>query len=291
MSGRSRVHFDSEGVECSGYLYHPTNSAGNLPCVVVCHGFSGTQDTSSIQYLVEKFVDEGFAVLTFDYRNFGESEGTPRQLLSIQGQQADIRAAIHFARSQEEIDPERIALWGTSLGGGHVVTVAAVVAHVPFNGFPKEVEGRSVAQTVGLLGAMFRDVLHGLLGRPPYYIPAIGASDELCVIGSPQAERAIEAMDSHTWRNEVAPRSLFSMMRYKPGNEAHRLEMPLLVCVAESDREVPPELSRQIVVNAPDGTSRAYPVTHFDVYRPNVRQQVVQDQISFLHEHLNGEQT
>ena len=76
--------------------------------------------------------------MAFDYRHFGASEGEPRQLLSIAGQQEDYHAAIAFARSQEGIDPERIVLWGTSFSGGHVVPVAvadgrvaAVISQVP----------------------------------------------------------------------------------------------------------------------------------------------------------------
>jgi alpha-beta hydrolase superfamily lysophospholipase len=86
----------------------------------------------------ERFAVAGFAVLTFDYRCFGESEGQPRQLIDVKQQREDIRAATHFARRTEGIDPARIALWGTSLGGGHVIVVAAddpeiaaVIAQVP----------------------------------------------------------------------------------------------------------------------------------------------------------------
>lgn len=166
--------------------------------------------------------------------------------------------------------------------------IAAVVAQIPFNGFPKRVEGRSFARTLGLLGAMFRDALHGSVGLSPYYIPAVGTPDELAVIGSARAKRAIEAMDSDQWRNEVAPRGLFGMIRYKPSDVATRLRMPVLVCIAEADREVPPELSRRIAEEAPRGELRSYPVSHFEIYRPDVREQVVRDQIEFLRKHLDG---
>ena len=71
-----------------------------------------------------RFAEAGFAVLIFDYRYFGESEGRPRQLLLTRLQREDVQAAVRFARSQAGIDPNRIALWGTSLGGGHVFYVA-----------------------------------------------------------------------------------------------------------------------------------------------------------------------
>ena len=164
MIEQTKVSFDSSGFTCVGYLYRSTSISTLQPCVVLTNGFTGTQDTPSIQTTAYEFVANGFTALTFDYRNFGESEGAPRQLISINAQHEDIHATVLFARSHKSIDPERIALWGTSLGGGHVIAVAAddpriaaVVAQIPFNGFPKKVEGRSFKATIRLLGAMFKD--------------------------------------------------------------------------------------------------------------------------------------
>jgi pimeloyl-ACP methyl ester carboxylesterase len=236
-------------------------------------------------------------VLTFDYRNFGESGGQPRQLVSIEGQLEDWRAAIRFARTLEGVDPERITLWGSSLGGGHVIVVAAddprvaaVVAQVPFNGFPRRVEGRSTLDTLKLLWAMGADAVRGILGRPPHYIPMVGAPGEVAVTTTREAQEHIAALSGQSghslWRNEVAPRGLIGMMRYRPGEEAHRLRMPLLVCVAERDLETPEEISRQIAERAPRGELRRYPISHFDFYRDPVRQRVLADQIDFLRTHL-----
>ena len=66
-----------------------------------------------------RFVEAGLAVLTFDFRHFGASEGTPRQLFSLKYQLEDFRAAIEYARSRQEIDPDKIALWSTSGTGGY----------------------------------------------------------------------------------------------------------------------------------------------------------------------------
>jgi hypothetical protein len=170
-------------------------------------------------------------------------------VIDIDGQLRDIRAAIGFARHHAEIDPERIALWGTSLGGGHAVVVAAedprlaaVIAQIPFNGFPDKVEGRPALATVKLLGAALWDAIRGRLGLAPYYVRAVGGQGELAVMATPQAQQTIAAMDSANWRNQVAPRALLQMMRYKPGDHVARLSMPLLVCIAAEDRETPPQV-------------------------------------------------
>jgi pimeloyl-ACP methyl ester carboxylesterase len=294
-SERARVSFNSGGVELVGYLYHAAGADGDAPCVVMGHGFSGTQDRLFVG--AQRFAGAGYTVLTFDYRNFGESGGQPRQLVSIEGQLEDWRAAIRFARTLEGVDPERIALWGSSLGGGHVVCVAAedpriaaVVAQIPFNGFPRRVEGRSTLDALKLLWAMGIDAARGILGRPPHYIPMVGKPGEVAVTATPEAQEHIAALSGESghslWRNEVAPRGLISMMRYRPGDEAHRLRMPLLVCIAEHDLATPEELSRQIAERAPRGELRRYPVSHFDFYRDPVRQRVLADQIDFLRTHV-----
>jgi uncharacterized protein len=292
---RTKVSFESDGVELVSYLHHRSLATGRGPCVVMGHGFSGTQDRLFDN--AERFAEAGLAALTFDYRSFGESGGEPRQLVSIQGQLEDWRAAIRCARGLEGVEPDRIALWGSSLGGGHVIVVAAedpriaaVVAQIPFNGFPRRVEGRSTLDTLKLIWAMSVDAVRGRLGLSPHYIPMVGKPGEVAVTATPRSQQHIAMLSGETrdslWRNEVAPRGLFGMSRYRPGDEAHRLEMPVLVCVAERDNETPEELSRQIAERAPRGELHRFPGDHFDFYRDPVRQQVLTDQVDFLRTHL-----
>lgn len=280
--------FLSGGTRLAGRLYRPGHG-GTTPGVVLCTGFGGTQDTPAIVTAATTFADHGWAALTFDYRSFGRSDGQPRQVVSIRGQLADVRAAVAELRRLPGIAADRVALWGTSLGGGHVITVAAddpriaaVVAQVPFNGFPRKVEGRSARSQRALLRAMAGDALRGALRRPPGYIKAVGRPGELAVIASEEARRTVANLASETWENRVAPRALWAMMRYRPGDVASRLTMPLLVCVAELDKETQGEQTDQLLRAAPRVEVRTYPCSHFDIYRPPVRERFLADQVDFL---------
>lgn len=294
MSERERVEFLCEGVRCAGFLYRPP-SLEPAPCVVMAHGFGGTQE-GSLAANAQDFAAAGFVALTFDYRGFGESAGEPRQVIDIRGQNADWRAAIAFARTLPEVRPDRVALWGSSLGGGHVLavaaddpTIAAVVAQVPFLvGFPSKVEGRRPVETRRLLRALLADWWAGKRGRPPVYIKAVGEPGELAVMASHDAAETVALMSNATWRNEVAPRALLDMaLWYRPGRAARKLAMPVLFSMAEHDL-IPADRTRPVVLATPRGELRAYPCNHFEVYSAAVRPTVVADQVSFLKTHLLG---
>jgi uncharacterized protein len=294
---RTKVSFDSSGLQCAGYLYRPAGTIGHVPCVVMAHGFSGTMDWI-LPSFAERFAAAGLAVLIFDYRYFGESEGQPRQLVDVKRQRHDITAAIRFARTLEGIDPERIALWGTSLGGGHVIAIAAddphiaaVVSQVPgIDMVNKRARATIKIPTMVLLKllmAAVRDAIHGLFGLPPYYIKVFGKPGETAVFTDPTLQPRFDTMmrESRSWRNEFTPRFYLALPRYKHGT-AERIKMPLLVCVADHDVYTSPTFHAWVATQAPRGEVRHYPAEHFDFYHGEMFEQVVRDQIDFLHTHL-----
>lgn len=172
FSSRADVWFDSGGTACAGSFYRPQGVGAAVACVVMAHGAAGTKDLGLSAY-AEGFVGAGLAVLLFDYRHFGASGGQPRQLIDIARQLDDYRFAVRFARTCEGVDPTRIALYGTSLSGGHVLAVAAsdpliaaVVSRVPFAGVEfGRASPRSRVATLRLVAAAAWDSLRGLLAR------------------------------------------------------------------------------------------------------------------------------
>lgn len=290
---REPVEFHSDGVRCVGYLYRPPAQSDAAPCVVMAHGFSGTQE-GSLAANARDFTTAGLVALTFDYRGFGVSDGEPRQVVDIRSQHADWRAAVAFARTLNGVRADRIAVWGSSLSGAHVIAIAvsdpaiaAVVAQMPFNGFPSRVEGRSGPESRRLLAAAMRDWWAGRMGGPRHYVKAVGRPGEFAVIATAEAAGAIDRMNNSTWRNEVAPGALIDMaVWYRPGRRAHQLRMPVLLSLAERDGETPVQLARPIAMRAPRGELRCYPCSHFEMYNDPVRRIVVSDQISFLRTHL-----
>ena len=262
--------------------------------MVLAHGFGGVKEARLDAY-AERFAAAGHAALLFDYRHFGASEGEPRQLISIGRQQEDWRAAIAHARGLDGIDPERIALWGTSYSGGHVVAVgagdprvAAIVSQAPFMNGNAALGCAGPANVMRLTGAALRDLAGSALGRPPRLIPLAGPPGTTAAMNSPDALPGYAALfpPGFEWRNEFVPRAAVGLGFYSPVGKAGRLHCPLLVQVATEDVVTPPEPARKAARRAPRGELKEYDAGHFDVYVGELFETVVADQVEFLGRHL-----
>ncbi len=125
---RLDLRFECGRAMCAGWLYLPARPAPP-PVVVMASGFAGTRDVA-LPWFAEHFAAAGLAAFVFDYRFFGASGGSPRQLVNPWEQVDDWSAALAFLRKRSDIDATRIALWGSSMGGGHALIAAARDAHV-----------------------------------------------------------------------------------------------------------------------------------------------------------------
>lgn len=119
------IRFHSAGTEVAGVLSTPEGMSDAKPLVIMAGGWCYTKEIVMPHY-AKYFHDIGCATLRFDYRNFGESKGEPRQHVDPWAQIEDYRNALSFARSLKQIDQENIGIWGISYSGGHVMAVAAI---------------------------------------------------------------------------------------------------------------------------------------------------------------------
>ena len=196
----------------------------------------------------EAFAEAGLGSLVFDNRNFGASDGEPRQEIDPWRQVRDYRDAITFAETLEDTASERIGIWGSSYSGGHVLVVGAidrrvkcVVAQVPL--ISGHVNARRLirADYIAGLHTMFDgDRRARMQGKPPAMIPVVS--------GDPTGPAALPTPDSWTWftetgrsrapswRNEVTLRSVEMFMEYEPGSYVGFVSpTPLMMVVALGD--------------------------------------------------------
>ena len=134
---RRDIEFRTEdGVVLRGWHY-VQERAGRTPTVVMAHGYSAVKEMY-LDRFAEAFAEGGIGAVVFDNRNFGASDGHPRQEIDPWQQIRDYRDAITWASDLPEVDAERIGIWGSSYSGAHVLVVGAidrrvkcVVAQVP----------------------------------------------------------------------------------------------------------------------------------------------------------------
>ncbi|WP_345613724.1 alpha/beta hydrolase, partial [Pseudonocardia adelaidensis] len=212
----------------------------------------------------DRFAASGIAVLLFDHRGFGESAGEP-DLFDPVRLLEDWRAAIAFARSLPDIDADRVATFGSSMGGGNALAaaaedplVAAAISQIPFldmSQAPHSAQLREQMQAVAAEGG---------------HLPALGQPHEPAIINAPGAEagwrRVVANADQSRWRNRVSMGWLTGDP-YRPSRQAATLHCPWLVTVAANDRVALPGPAIDAALRAPEGELRIYPdIDHFDIY-------------------------
>jgi dienelactone hydrolase len=246
MVQRTDVEFEADGgVKLRAWLFVPDSGREFYPAITMAHGYAGLRD-HGIERFARAFADNGFVVLLHDHRNFGASEGEPRQDIDPWRQIADWRRAISYLESLPFVDGTRIGLWGTSYAGGHAIVLGAtdrrlacVVAQVPtISGYEQGLR-RVPPELVAAVDAAFaEDERAQSRGEPPKRIAVVSADPAV-----PAAYRAKDAIDfylqpipSGLWENTVTVRSNRAARMYEPGTWISRVSpTPLLMVVATHD--------------------------------------------------------
>ena len=245
---RSDIEFDAEGVTLRGWFYRPDDAGDDpLPTVVMAHGFSAVKEMYLDAY-AERFAEAGLAALVFDNRNFGASDGEPRQEIDPWAQVRDYRHAITFAGQLPNVRRDAIGVWGSSYSGGHVLVVGAidrrvraVVSQVPLISGWRNVLRLVRADLVAQFRALFdADREARYQGKEPEMVPVVN-DDPLGPAALPTPDSfewftATGQSRAPAWRNEVTLRSVELLTEYEPGIYIERISpTPLMMVVGAAD--------------------------------------------------------
>jgi uncharacterized protein len=270
-----RVKIPTEdGIILRAYLHSPDADAH--PGIVMCPGFGGVKP--HIDQYAALFAGAGFAVLNYDNRGFGTSEGSPRQEVDPYKQLADFRAAITFAESQPEFDAQQgFGVWGSSFSGGLAIVTAAndprvlcVVAQIPnVSGHRNAAKLYSAQQLREIRRRAAIDRAARLAGAPPMTVPMFSEDpDELCAFPGPIPEEYREPITTGIWNNDTTIRSMEHFVEFEPaGWLPYVTPKPLLIIIAENDRCTYTEVQREVYDAAPEPKKLlTYDGGHFDAY-------------------------
>jgi short-subunit dehydrogenase/dienelactone hydrolase len=268
------VYFDSHGVRCEALLMRPASRDQSAPLVVMAHGFAAEKNFGLLPY-AKDFIRRGLAVMLFDYRHFGGSAGSPRNLVSHHLQRQDWQAALDFAGSLPGIDASRIALWGTSFSGGHVLdcasrnsNVAAVVAQVPMLDVPGSLRGYRLRYFGQAMWHGARDLLRAATFRSPHRVPVVGSAPAFAIMNKPGCETGYSRLvpEDAAWTNAVPARVALTSLLNRPIRRAARVTCPALLVIAEGDQLVPARVVRKAASRMPDAKMVTLPGDHFAPY-------------------------
>jgi dipeptidyl aminopeptidase/acylaminoacyl peptidase len=120
-----RVTFSSDSLSLAGVVHLPPDlSPGERrPAFLVLHGFGGSKDGAGSIALCERLAEWGYVTMRFDFRGCGESEGERGRIICLD-QVADTKNAVDYVASRPEVDPQRIALIGSSFGAAVAIYAA-----------------------------------------------------------------------------------------------------------------------------------------------------------------------
>jgi dienelactone hydrolase len=238
------------------------------------HGWGGTK--ALLASVASRLAAEGYLILAFDYRGWGESDGK----LVVQGnmperdadgivtvrareirnvvdpidQTVDIQRAFDFIEGEPNVDTARLGYWGSSYSGGHAVWVAA---HEPRAGCAVGQVAAADSRSLAAVSWAGRDIAEH--ARLQAIRRARGDIDPL-----PQGTD--KAPNLNGWAH------LDKVLSYNPVDDAGLITMPLLVIDAGNeelfDRHVAGELAiERARANGAPAEYRVIPdITHYQVY-------------------------
>ena len=284
--------FVCHGARCAGTLYVP-DANPTPPVIVMAHGF-GAIRAAGLQAFADRFLAAGYAVYLFDYRGFGDSEGAPRQWVSPRRHLQDWQAALTHVRTLPQVDAQRIALWGTSFSGGHVLQTAAydsgvraVIAQVP------HVSGIASLMKVPLLTSLrlgiagLADLVGGCFGKP-LYRPIVGHPGEVAAMSSAESWDGYLAIfpPGARWENQTRAQIALELPLYSPIRHAHRIQARTLVIAGRNDSVTPASAARRAAQRIPQARFELLDSNHFQPYVGEVFERNIALQVAFLNDVL-----
>jgi pimeloyl-ACP methyl ester carboxylesterase len=299
------ITFPSHGDTCEADHLEARSDAlqspEGRPCVVMAHGFGTTRDCGLAPF-AERFAAAGCDVLVFDYRGFGGSGGALRQDVDHRRHREDYHAAVAASRALPGVDPDRVAVWGTSYSGGHVLAVAAqdpTIAAVVSQGAAVDgllaITGRgkvadpAAAPTpkasgkgAGIARAVLADLARAATRRPPRTIAFLGDAGSGAMISGPGAEQ-FARLTGPSFRNEMCARGVARIVFNRPVRLAADVRVPTLLVIAEYDEVAPSTAVHEVArrIGAPAEVV-SYDCGHFAIYAGEEFEDSVARQVAFL---------
>jgi pimeloyl-ACP methyl ester carboxylesterase len=269
------VEFVLSGDALRGKLFRPDDAPQPPPVVVLQGGLGGPAESN--WPMASAFTDAGLAVLSYDHRGTGYSDGQPRQQFDPWQQSRDLRDVITHLTLRDDVDAGRLGLWGVSIGGANSMFVAATDRRVravvgiipPVSGWSARAlqPAGTLAELEALIPLDRQAQLRGepaatirLHGKPEPGRPVMFSDHE----GLEFVEKMIHGLPS--FRNEITISTLDRLFEMEVRAYAERITAPLLMVLASEDTVAPVEEAREMFGRVPEPKELVeYPGQHYEI--------------------------
>ncbi|MHA3115499.1 alpha/beta fold hydrolase [Acinetobacter sp. ANC 4635] len=287
------IYFTSCGERLAADVYFPQEIA-LPPVIIMANGFA-CERKFSLPDVAERFAEQGFAVILFDYRGFGESTGQPRELVSPKHHLQDWKSVVEQVKSWSNVNQEQLFLWGVSLSGGHVMTLAAEIPNIKaIIALVPHVDGLASAWLYPkkllpqALKLALQDLWAARFGRV-VGIPVVSKEGICCLAGEGCYDAFMESVpENSTWKNCVPARILLEINTYRPTHIAKKIKCPTLMIAAQDDWLIPITATRKAAHKIQNVQFIEWSMTHFDIVHKQsaIFEQSIQTQLQFLKHQL-----
>lgn len=287
--------FTSHGNRLKAWLYLPTGP--KPPILVMAHGFGG-QRWMRLPAYAEQFARRGIAVFLFDYRGFNDSEGEPRNYINPSRHLEDWDAAIAYVKKLDTVDAQRMALWGTSFSGGHVIVEAAkhphiraVISQVPFTDGIATMQHYITNDPIFAIKGMYHgmaDLLASLFTDHRHTVRIAGRpGEEFAIMCQPDTMAGMMKIlgnnEKRFEKDNYCPANIIlTLGLYRPISDAEMVACPTLVIGAETDTLFPPTGPKKMADRIKKATYISMPMNHFEPYVGKPFEQLVNVMGDFL---------
>jgi acetyl esterase/lipase len=262
----------SQGVRLAADIYKPKGLTADqkLPGILLVPGWGGSKENLKKNY-GPHFAELGFIVLAFDYKSWGKSDGPilpskalahseeaikldinvthVRKVVEPFSMLEDVRAALYFLGGEPQVMPNNLGIWGTSLGGGLAMVMAASDDRIKV--LVDQMGPVNYVHNLREMPAAMARKIETLTARgilPPY--PDASMAKNPALKGYPN------------WA---------AMKRFNPINYVDQLNVPTLIIDAENetlfDRSQNGVLLHNSIKDRLDAKYIAYPGGHYDLYK------------------------
>ena len=299
MPTSDEVWFSAGGLSLAGHLHLPGDRDTPLPGIVLTGPLTGVKEQVTGTYAAA-LAEQGFATLAFDHRNFGASDGEPRQHEDAAGKRQDLLAATSYLAGHPAVDADRLAAVGVCLGASYALLHACYDPRIRALGLVAGGYNEAAAMRAGIGYDRYRQLLREA-AESDARAQATGVVDYLAAVSNDGTEAIMGGDEPYTyygtdravspgWVNRVTRTTIRELVTLDATVALDLLaDTPTVMVHGRTDAYCPPEQAASIHERLPGPKDLLWLDTtnHIELYDdPRFVRPAVERLAGWFHSHL-----